>query len=369
MKPIHKPFLFDAGGDLTKRWFVFYYANETGEPEKKRVRVFISSRCKTREERYREADRLKKEILESFLRDQSQANQPEKLRLVDALAKAMEYKESHLRARSLQSYRQTIRLFLAWLRKAGLQSVRVGEFSAILANQFIQEGIISRRLKPKSVNGHISYMKAIFTRVAKITGLTNPFFLVDYLKEEVKPVSIWDEESRKAIAAHLRDHCPELFRIVLLVYHGFLRPAEIMKLTRADLDLVNGLLRVPANASKSRKTRYVTLSAQLIKELSVYSNLEPATFLFSEGLKPGPISIGRNNISERFKREKRALGLPEGLKLYHFKHTGNSEMVDMCSLRELCDQNGHSSMAMTERYIQRITGKMNPNFREKARSL
>ena len=73
-----------------------------------------------------------------------------------------------------------------------------------------------------------------------------------------------------------------------------------------------------------------------------------------------------NIMTSRFVKIREDLGLSKMYKLYSWKHTGNiaAERAGI-SMRELQEQNGHTTIATTEIYFRKLKANQNPNLVKK----
>ena len=87
-------------------------------------------------------------------------------------------------------------------------------------------------------------------------------------------------------------------------------------------------------------------------------------YVFGKGYKPGPECLGKNNLKNRFNSFREMLNMPSEYKLYSWKHTGNSLALDNnISMYALRDQNGHSSVQVTEIYTKNKVGTISRKSR------
>ena len=68
-------------------------------------------------------------------------------------------------------------------------------------------------------------------------------------------------------------------------------------------------------------------------------------------------------MTTKFTKIRDDMGLSNMYKLYSWKHTGNiaAERAGI-SLRELQEQNGHTTVATTEIYFRKMKANQNPNI-------
>lgn len=358
------PKVRDYDGDLSKRWAVWVNV-PAGNTTERRI-YWISQKFKTKLERYAEADRIINEIQDKVNRGEWADIKKVSTgyeRLENALNSALEFKKNYISNRTYQSYSNLVKRLNKWIRKEGLQNIRVDQFTEFHANAFIQ--IISSGKSAKTINSYTGYLASLWERIGKLTPCKN-VFKIDRLPEKQPDIALWDPASLDKITSYLKENDPGMFLVVLLIFHCFMRPNEIRQVQFKDIDLDRGIIKVSGQKSKSRRFKYPTLSRQLIDVfLSMASNYPADYFIISRGFKPGPEPISRNIISERFKKIRRALGIQDVLKLYSFKHTGNTKMIEKgLNIRELQAQNGHHDISITERYLQRLYSNANEKFRD-----
>ncbi|NOU19422.1 MAG: site-specific integrase [Bacteroidales bacterium] len=364
-----EPHLRDYKGDVTKRWAVYWYIFDTKNERWIRQVKWISINLNPRE-RYTEAERLiseiKKDLKRGFTGD-AKKNIP---RIEEAIDMAIAFKSNYLSSRTSQSYTNIAAKFKKWAKK-NCPVMKVTDFTKYDANRFLNELFIKKKFAAKTINCYTQYLQAIFNYIGELHKLDENPFKKKKLKEAVPEITVWDDGSKKKLADYTRVNEPELFIIILLVYHCFIRPNEIRLLKIKDIDLDKGIVRINASTSKTNIFKSPTLSNQLIELLQpIASSYNKNLYLFSDELRPGPKPISRNIISMRFKHIREKLGISKELKLYSFKHTGNSELIDLgINIRELQLQNGHTSIAMTERYIYRLNSGANLNIKMNVKNL
>jgi integrase len=145
--------------------------------------------------------------------------------------------------------------------------------------------------------------------------------------------------------------------LVLLAATTSLRWGELMALTRADLDLERGTVRVvnavsevsgkivvgPPKSAAGRRTVAVPASVLPLLRAHVES--------FSESGSRGRIFVGargrtlrRTNFQPYWRKGIEAAGLPAGFRFHDLRHTGNTwAAATGANLRELMERMGHSS--------------------------
>jgi integrase/recombinase XerD len=373
-----EPVLKDRNGDITKRWYVeFYLENEQGKLERKQE--FIPSTIKSRGERYEYGNSLMdtiKEILKSGEIEAARLKKKEaegpRIKLLDALTEIQDYIKKFLSHRSWQSYKHGCDSLSTWLINKRLHDIYCDEYSDILAARFLKEQFMSKNIKAKTYNNYMQYQKTIFSKFKEFRYIkSNPYEGMKSLPKTDPEIIIWSKQHRDILSKYLQAKKPDLYLAVLLVFQCFMRPQEIIRVRIKDLHLKNGVLLVPGKIGKNKRTKPVTLTDKLVELLlPIVRKAEPEWYLVGKNLKPSPEPIHRNTLTSHFSRARKACKLPEELKLYSFKHTGNSLMlengVDLATLR---DQNRHATTSQTDIYIKRLNLKASESIKNLAADL
>lgn len=354
-----KPELKDYKGDTSKRWRVEWY--EDTRPVTKKVsnlrkHKWLSEKFITREDRYREAERLKKEISDKLSNNKDTGN---KVYFINELQRALNYKLSVLSSKnSKNNFIYRANDLKDWLIKNKLEKIEVQDFTKYHASIFIEDTYLSRNLENKTVNGYISYIRPLINYILKTNDLNkDPFSFFEKLRVKETEITLWQNDIRKQLSDYLQLKYPEVYLCVLLTFHCFLRESELLQLKITDIDIDKKVIKIPAIGRKSNKIKYPTISKQLYELLlNIYvKNKDKNQYLFSSHMQPGKKRMCKGYISSIFRKIRKELNIPENYKLYSFKHTGNSLMLEKgLTVRELQLQNGHSETRTTEIYIRRL---------------
>lgn len=163
--------------------------------------------------------------------------------------------------------------------------------------------------------------------------------------------------------------------MVAFAYDAALRREELCSIRISDIDLGNGLLRIPAEHSKSRTDRIVPLSAPTRRMCAAYytfrktqSSRDGALFL-SLSPRNRHSAIGLSTWTKIVERVREECDLPR-LTTHSFRHLRLTDLArSNWGVQKIAQFAGHTSIASTMRYIhlsgrdisdkvQRATGKM-----------
>ncbi len=376
------PHLVDAGGDITKEWFVEYSMRDPYTGKMKRFREYRRLKSlKTADERYSYAQTVIEEIKRKILDGWSPFARPKEHYhdnlLLDTVAKRwgaeregvvntrmylsefLGVKKGSVSPRSYQTYQSKLRIFCEWVEMRGLQDVYVGSITTEHVLEFLQELAEEKQLSCLSVEKYSQILHSFFDYLIKtkkvvrenpVTGLPRLGRVVDCA---AKPIP---DRERSLLLAAMRKYDRQLWIVCQLEYYCAIRPGEMRNLKVGDLDFENGLIRVPCTVSKNRLTETVTMPRQLARLFKDEGYCEAAAdlYLFSSTGMPGVKRLGKNSFRNRFNALRNRLGLSADFKLYSFKHTGGVMLVNAgVSTWDLQRHFRHKSVETTERYIRK----------------
>ena len=375
------PHLVDAGGDLEKDWFVEYSCRDPRTDKMKRYREYAGfAKLATAEERYALAERIVQEIgdrlasgwtpfdtrpvrYEDELAVQRYAERWGKERegmptIRMYLSEFLQLKRETVIAHSFQTYRSKLRIFCEWAEHAGLDGIHASSITPEHILDFMRHVVRENNVSRRTVKKYEQILHAFFEYLAgrglvaanPVRGIPKMGRVAD---EAARPIP---EEERRKLLAFMRRNDPQLWLVCQMEYYCAIRPNELRQLRIRDFDLAAGLVRVPSTISKNRMSEVVNLPAQMARLLASMKLEEHwrDDFLFSCNGRPGPVMLGKNNFRFRFDRIRNKLGLPAEYKLYSFKYTGASALVQAgIGTWELQRHLRHQSVSTTEHYIRK----------------
>ncbi len=162
------------------------------------------------------------------------------------------------------------------------------------------------------------------------------------------------------IVGQIADYChekePNFLFACYLLYYCFIRPVEMTRLKVRHFNLKACTLTIPGELSKNKMTQTITLPKKVIQygiNIGVFS-APMEDFIFSYHLKPGSEEIDPKHFRDHWDNVRRALKLKKEWKFYSLKDTGITEMCDRnVAPRQVKDQARHSSLAITDIYLQK----------------
>jgi len=277
-------------------------------------------------------------------------------------SKYIDKKSRELEPASISTYRSRLRIFDAWLENKGLAAADVSCITHRELVAFSNHIINVTKLSKTTVQNYQNLLKEVFDVVRKERSqYPNPCFDLPGTRRvndtAAHPIHERDIAVFKKLIA-TKD--PQLWMACCFVYYCFLRPRKELRLLRVgDIDFGRAVIRVRAANAKTDLARVVSIPMVFLQQLRGYNlhNYHRSFYVIGKGGKPGPQPVSYNNMSARWVKFRRELGMPEEYKMYSWKHTGNGRAaVAGIPMRDLQEQNGHSTVQMTEKYLKNIHG-------------
>lgn len=203
--------------------------------------------------------------------------------------------------------------------------------------------------KAKTINNHLTVLGRCL-RSAVEWGELPALPRIKLLKNEPVPFRFLDEGQAESLVHHVKEE-PWRSMIVTALRTG-LRYSELIALEWDDVDLGQAILRVRlgnvagvVGANKVNRIRYIPLTSDVVVALSGLPRDSALVF-----------SLGGSWIRHDLARRKlarfcAAAGVPR-VGWHALRHTFASQLVNAgATVRETQELLGHSSMAMTMRYV------------------
>lgn len=239
----------------------------------------------------------------------------------------------------------------------------VYQFDRRFCTDFLDYVFIIRGNGAQTRNNYLHFLRLFSTFLveksylnSKPTECITPISKRLYKKERT---SIPLEKIGK-MGAYLRHADPDFLLACYLLYYCFIRPVEMTRLRISDINLAEGTITIPADASKNRTRQTVTAPHKVLL-YALDRGLFDAPgdcFIFSEGLRPGRTQIDPKKFRDHWEKMRRALRFKKEWKFYSLKDTGITAMIDgkKLSNKAIRDQARHSSLAITDLYVDHGDG-------------
>jgi site-specific recombinase XerD len=387
------PYLYDAGGDIFKPWWVElgYRDPRDGKMKRKRYQTGFAE-LGTKKARYQFADELIKNLSAKLERgwiptddknnqvvyvDELEYHQAAQLygRRRKANKNIRFYASEYISLvkdtkakKTFESYRGKIREFIAWLEKEDLVENDIGTFGNEILIRFFDH-LIHRQLAKRTIEKYrVTLGKFFRFLIDRKIIVHHPIYNIEIPEtdEDFAAVPFLDEDLSRLLPV-IRTHDPQLFLAAMLQYFCFVRPGnELLQMKVKHINFSAKTIFIPRNSAKKRKERVIDIPNQLLNILieQQIHNYSKELFVIGPFYKPGTRQIGFNTLRERFNKYRDRLNLSPSYKWYSFKHTGAGKLLESgASIAELMNQLGHTDIASTYRYIRKHFGERSEHVR------
>ena len=415
-KPLFStPKIYDADGDLSKRWYVYFsFVNpKTGNLKRMKNIYGKTNRYKTKESRYFLLRLYRRRLLKLLQQGYSpfedntslyengikktiekrinipkstkkelkvfkaaeetpkQEGGKQKLTPKGALEYALRLKTNVVGERTLVDYKSRCELFEKWVSKNYKESDSIDKVDKKLVSEFLNE--VQLRTSPRNRNNYRTCLSSIF-QVLEDNDIIDKNFVksINTLKTNPKRNKTYTEKQHQDIFEYLEEKDPLLLLYIKFVSYNFLRPIEASRLRVKDIDLNSKTLQFKAK-NKVLKTKLIP--DILLKELPNLSKMEGDLFLFTPnrigGRWEATLGSRRGYFSKRFKKVvKEPFSLDKNYGLYSFRHTFITKLYrslvietsPFAAKSNLMQITGHATMPALEKYLRDIDAELPKDY-------
>ncbi|MEM7510360.1 MAG: site-specific integrase [Bacteroidota bacterium] len=240
------------------------------------------------------------------------------------------------------------------------ERIRLREFTRPEVYKFLDWLLETRKVNNKTRNNYAQFLGSGFSILVERGFLnSHPCKGIKKLPEEGHKNVPFTPEQKDKLSRYLRMFQPDVHTFVMLIYYGFIRPVEILRLRVLHVDMKNRVIIIHSKISKNKRQQAVFITGSLYPILKDYLDRHQpkhTDFLFSKGFKPGLTNWHRNRFSVYHSDLLKRFGFYDGLVSgYSWKHTGVCDAyragVDIRAIQEQCR---HHSLEMTEQYLRSL---------------
>lgn len=395
-KLIRLPHLNDAGGDISKQWYVEYAIRNPKNDKMERFRVYeglsdivfakrlivaeqiineYSEKLKNgwsplvNDNRYVYQDQLVYTEIAKVYGHQRSANGTVRFYASEWLKVIADKVDPD---GTLPTYKGKLRLFCTWLESKGYGENDVTTVSNEIVTRFFDYIIDDLKYSGNTVRKYRHILQNLFDSLIEQGKIKeNPVRKIRQCNRvnDQAPRPIMDMDLADFREAIKKDD-PQLWLALCFEYYCFLRPGKEVRLMKiGNIDFARGTIYTERTRCKTKTEKTATIPFVFLKELREDWKLHTYPrnhFVLAKGGIPGTEPLYKNDLRYRFNKFRTKLNMPQEYKLYSMKHTGNSRADDSrdISLRDMQYQNGHSSMVTTEKYTRHKFGTINRAIQE-----
>ena len=379
LKLFSTPKIYDANGDLKKRWYVYYsFRNPITNKLVRQVPIYAGiNKYKKLSERKAAAKNLcwaVEKLLKNGFNPYEKSlldNETINYSIREAVDFALKNKKNTLSENTYSDFKTRINRFVKWLNENHIDELlSVTHLNKKIVNTYLNE--IAQNTSARNRNNSRSNL-SMFFQILEDNDIIPINFIqkIPVLKsntERNKTYSIKDQEEINKLLE--KDKLLLLF--IQFISYNFLRPVEICRLKIKDINVEEKKLFVRA---KNKIDKVKIIPDILINELPNLDHLDQEFYLFTPNGIGGEWTTKETNkrdfFSKRFNEVvKKPLSLGKDYGLYSFRHTfitklykelvKNSTPFEAKSKLMLIT--GHSTMTALEKYLRDIDAALPEDY-------
>lgn len=383
---------YDAGGDITKEWFVHYHylipeeLQKPGGKKYERFKVFNTiNSIHNKKERLKQLKLVKesiKELLELGFSPYEQFkfsdhSYHEKYNVCRCIDEYLEFTKSTLKKNTYKPYEDRLNLFKVFLADKGIDYIRIDQLTKDHIFEFVTVYKSNRSWTNKTYN---HYLQAINTFLQHFID-NKTSYLEENVCSKIKRLGVQKKGNLpfnnilfKKTLDYMKDINPYLYQFSRFIYYSCMRPdAELRLLKIGDIDLHRRLIQVPSENSKRNKTQYIPIDDEFFNIL-MDMNLEKFNkydYIFTANGCPGEKPVYESYFRKKFITIKKALNIKSKEQtLYSFKHTRCIHLVeDGEKLHNIIKLTRHKTLAELMDYLKDMGVILGDEIRLKSRSI
>ena len=371
-KKYSEPKIYDADGDLSKRWYVYFSFRKTAESALVRFpNNFYAAQYLDKKDRLQWLKKIQR-TLSILLKDGFDPYNPENKfefdtedksnqSIEEALKFALNIKKSTLAATSYKGLEGRILRFEKWLNENGFKNRLITTVNKKVVTSYLNEILIATSAKNR--NNTRTDISSIFTVLADNDIIPDHFIhKVPVLKSTPEKNKSFTTEEEAKIFNYLDKNNKLLALYVKFISYNFLRPVEVNRVKIGDIDLNDKILKIKTKTGFKVK-RIPQLLIDEIPDLSIYLC---DAYLF--GRKDfgqyweATENNRRNDYSDYFLEVKKKFGFDKNYGLYSFRHTFITKLYNTFIKEMTPDEaesnimsiTGHSTKTALRKYLREI---------------
>ncbi|KGO82196.1 site-specific recombinase XerD [Flavobacterium cauense R2A-7] len=372
------PKIYDADGDLSKRWYVYYsYRNpETGKLERQ---VNISSglnNYKTFKGRTKAVKILRQVVEDILINGFNPYEETEPLDVVkkytvpEAFDFILDLKKGVLSPSSFRDFKSRMKQFKEWLISHGWEYRFITSVNKDVVISYLN--YVMKKTSASNRNNTRSNISLFYTALVDNNIVERNFIAeINVVKSAPERNKTYTVTQEKKIFEYLVKDYPVLLLFIKFISYNFLRPIEVCRLKVGDIDILSKQLHVKA---KNKAVKIKIIPEVLLSELPDLSKFPLNNSLFSLDTIGGgwetEIDNKRNYYSKQFSKIKAELGLGKEYGLYSFRHTFitklyrefRKEFTPFEAKSKLMLITGHFTMDALEKYLRDIDAELPEDY-------
>ena len=249
-----------------------------------------------------------------------------------------------------KDYTMRFNVFLTWCSMERIDRLEEFNFAQFLDYVFLDRGV-----SPRTHNNYRTWLRSFASWMRRQHLLEgDPLDGVPPMRESGKIRQPLPTVMLRQIREHLAQHDRHFLLAVMMEYYCFIRPEELSQLQVCDSDVKRHAIHVRASISKNGKAEMVGLNTAIVSLMRDLGTLRAPKdwYLFSNRLHPGKVRLDSRAFRDRWTRLRRRLGIPREYQFYSLKDSGIRDLANSAGIVIARDQARHSSIAVTNKYLQ-----------------
>lgn len=382
--------LKDRQRDLTKRWYVEFYAINDSTGNLQRTTVYLPSKYKTESERRKYAKELIHEINKKLTQgftlnsDNISVHEPtdsaskSKTMLLPAFKDAVSVlKVARKSGKSQKKYDTVYNVFELFLKDKDYLGLSVDEFTTEHAQRYSNYLVVDRGNQNTTRNYMYNHTRSVFDYFVRLNLIReNPFTEGKYKERPVVSNLAFTTQQKELIEAYLLEHNVRLFYYTRFIYYLATRTDETIKLKVSDINFTNQTINLIEETAKSSEMIVQPIPAPLWELITgdMKLNQYPSNYyIFGKGLETSKLPASKNYayMKHRAVLEKLAIfdiTRKNKYTLYSWKGTGSDQAIshnpDM-DILEVMHHLRHKNLGTTQTYLKARGLKVNEAMKKR----
>ena len=372
-----KPRIYDANGDITKRWYVYFsYLNpKTNKMERQTPLYYGINRLQDVTERRAAAKQLRdmvEDVLKNGYSPYEEGYEEENVVSIEkALELGLENAQATMKETSFKDHKYRLLNFQKWLYENGFKGRALSVITKRTVLNFLNS--VLQRTSPKNRNNFRASISILFTFLEENEYITDNFVSkIPVLKAKPERNKTYTQAQEEELFRYLENHDKQLLLMIKFVSYNFLRPIEVCRLQIKDINFEERQLVVNAK-NQLQKTKIIP--ELLFKEIEHLKGTNPNYFLFAPqgvGSWETNESNKRDYWSKRFKRVKEVFGMGSEYGIYSFRHTFITKLYRQLrktltpheTKSQLMLITGHTTITALDKYLRDIDAELPADYSE-----
>lgn len=380
-KQYSRPTIYDANGDLSKRWYVYYsFRNPITDKLERQTPIYLGvNQFKTLPERIK-AINIMRQAVENILlggynpyKDSAFSTEFSEITITGAFLLVLDLKKQTMAPTSYSDFKSRLGQFERWLNENGFKNRYISSVNRKAVIFYLN--YVLKKSSAKNRNNTRTAIQTFFETLVDNEYIPSNFVNnINVLKTKPERNKTYTKEQELQLFDYLDKNNSTLLLFVKFIAFGMLRPIEICRLKVSDLNVLERKMTLRA---KNKVVKVKLIPEILLKDLPDLSNCNSDDYLFCRDKLIGNSwnateSNKRDYYTSEFKKAKDKFKLDINYGMYSFRHTFITKLY--VSLRKnytpfeaksrLMQITGHSSMAALEKYLRDIDAELPDDFSE-----